>query len=96
MFHINKMESIIVEKILKVFEWFTFLLMIIVAALFVQISFQNYNSNATGIQVLSKKVETYISPTITLCFKPYRKPSILQEYDLDHSIYPPSGCIYFY
>ena len=83
------MESIIVEKILKVFEWFTFLLMIIVAALFVQNSFQNYNSNATGIQVLSKKVETYISPTITLCFKPYRKSSILQEYDLNHSVYPP-------
>ena len=83
------MESIIVEKILKVFEWFTFLLMIIVAALFVQNSFQNYNSNATGIKVLSKKVETYISPTITLCFKPYRKSSILQEYDLNHSVYPP-------
>ena len=83
------MESIIVEKILKVFEWFTFLLMIIAAALFVQNSFQNYNSNATGIQVLSKKVETYISPTITLCFKPYRKSSILQEYDLNHSVYPP-------
>ena len=83
------MENTNIEKVLKVFEWFTFLLMVIAAALFVQNSFQNYNSNATGIKVLSKKVETYISPTITLCFKPYRKSSILQEYDLNHSVYPP-------
>ena len=42
------MENTNIEKVLKVFEWFTFLLMIIAAALFVQNSFQNYNSNATG------------------------------------------------
>ena len=83
------MESSTIEKIFKALEWIMFLGMLVAAALFVQNSFQNYQSYATGIQVLSKKVEDYVSPTITLCFKPYRKSSILQEYDLDHSIYPP-------
>ena len=82
------MESTNIEKILRVFEWFIFLLIIIAAGLFVQNSFQNYNSNAIGIQILSKKVDNYISPTITLCFKPCRKSSIVQKYDPDHSVYP--------
>ena len=82
------MESTNIEKSLKVLEWFIFLLMIIAAGLFVQNSFQNYNSNAIGIQILSKKVDNYISPTITLCFKPCRKSSIVQKYDPDHSVYP--------
>ena len=77
------MENTNIEKIAQALEWFTFLVMIIAAALFVQNSFQNYQSNSTGIKVLSKNVEDYVSPTITLCFKPYRKSSILQEFGLD-------------
>ena len=80
------MENTTIEKISKALEWFTFLVMIIAAALFVQDSFQNYHSKATGIKVLSKKVEDYISPTVTLCFKPYKKSSILQEFGLDWPI----------
>ena len=74
------------KKCLKLLEWFIFLLMIISASLFVYNSFENYQSNATGIQVLSKKVQSYESPTMTICFQPYRKSSILQEYELDHSV----------
>ena len=82
----NKMENVTMKNFLKLLEWFIFLLMIISASLFVYNSFENYQSNATGIQVLSKKVQSYESPAMTICFQPYRKSSILQEYELDHSL----------
>ena len=69
----SKMESGTIKKLLKPFEWSLFVLMIIAAAIFVNNSFQNYQSNATGIQVLSKKVDFYVAPTMTVCFQPYKK-----------------------
>ena len=69
----SKMESDSIKKLLKPFEWSLFVLMIIAAAIFVNNSFQNYQSNATGIQVLSKKVDFYVAPTMTVCFQPYKK-----------------------
>ena len=77
------MESSTIKKLLKALEWSLFAVMIIAAALFVDKSFQNYQSNATGVQVLSKKVDDYVSPTTTLCFKPHRKPSTLQVFNPD-------------
>ena len=62
-----------ITKILKIVEWIIFLGMLVAAALFVNKSFQNYQSNATGIQVLSKKVDFYVAPTMTVCFQPYKK-----------------------
>ena len=76
------MESFTIDRISKALEWLLFLIMIITAGLFVKNSFQNYQSNATGIKVLSKEVEFYTSPTMMLCFEPFKKSSMLQQYDI--------------
>ena len=74
----SKMESDSIKKLLKPFEWSLFVLMIIAAAIFVNNSFQNYQSNATGIQVLSKKVDLYMAPTMTVCFEHHENHLLLK------------------
>ena len=77
-----------ITKILKIVEWIIFLGMLVAAALFVNKSFQNYQSNATGVQVLSQKVDSYVPPTMTICFEPYKKSTILQQYNIkDYSAF---------
>ena len=86
----SKMENSSIKKLLKALEWSLFIVMIIAAALFVNKSFQNYQSNATGVQVLSQIVDLYDAPTMTICFEPNKKSTILQQYDIqDYSWKPP-------
>ena len=84
------MENCNIEKLLKALEWALFIVMIIAAALFVNKSFQNYQSNATGVQVLYQKVDSYVAPTMMICFDPYKKSTILQQYNIqEYSFTPP-------
>ena len=83
------MENSCIEKLLKALEWALFIVMIIAAALFVSKSFQNYQSNATGVQVLYQKVDSYVAPTMMICFEPYKKSTILQQYDIKESSFAP-------
>ena len=84
----NKMKVSTIKKILKIVEWIIFLGMLVAAALFVNKSFQNYQSNATGVQVLSQKVDSYVPPTMTICFEPNKKSTILQQYNIkDYSAF---------
>ena len=83
------MENCNIEKLLKALEWALFIVMIIAAALFVSKSFQNYQSNATGVQVLYQKVDSYVAPTMMICFEPYKKSTILQQYNIQEYSYTP-------
>ena len=86
----TKMEISTIKKILKTLEWIIFLGMLVAAALFVNKSFENYQSTATGIKVFSKKVDSYKAPTMIICFQPNKKPTLLQEYNIqDYSFFPP-------
>ena len=86
----RNMQRSAIKKLLKALEWLLFIVMIIAAALFVSKSFQNYQSNATGVQVLYQKVDSYVAPTLMICFEPYKKSTILQQYDIQgHSFAPP-------
>ena len=78
----TKMEISTIKKILKTLEWIIFLGMLVAAALFVNKSFENYQSTATGIKVFSKKVDSYMAPTMIICFQPNKKPTLLREYDI--------------
>ena len=67
----------------KVVYWIFFLSLVIVAIFFVHDVCQNYQEGATSIQVTSKITKLLESPTITLCFNPGFKVSVLQKYKID-------------
>ena len=67
----------------KVVYWIFFLSLVIVAIFFVHDVCQNYQERATSIQVTTKITKLFESPTITLCFNPGFKVSVLQEYKIN-------------
>ena len=67
----------------KVVYWIFFLSLVIVAIFFVHDVCQNYQERATSIQVTSKITQLLESPTLTLCFNPGFKASVLQKYNID-------------
>ena len=83
------MEISTIKKIFKTLEWIIFLGMLVAAALFANKSFENYQSTATGVKVLSKKVYWYTAPTMIICFQPNKKPTLLRDYNIqDYSVFP--------
>ena len=70
----------ITKYISKAIYWIFFASLVIVAIFFVHDVWQNYEERATSIQITSKITKDLESPTITLCFNPGFKVSILQDY----------------
>ena len=67
----------------KAVYWIFFVSLVIVAIFFVHDVWQNYQESATSIQVTSKITKLLQSPTITLCFNPGFKASVLQKYNIN-------------
>ena len=71
------------KYILNVVYWIIFISLVIVAIFFVHDVWQNYQEGATSIQITSKITKLLESPTITLCFNPGSKISVLQKYNIN-------------
>ena len=70
------------EIFFKALHCLIFLGLLIWAVLFVSDVIGNYQSNDTSIKVSLKKLKLMQNPTITLCFKPFAKLSVLKQYNI--------------
>ena len=73
------MKQYILEKLFKVFEWFVLLVLLISAGLFVKDVWNNYKSEVTSINVSTKILDSIDFPTLTVCFQPIGKLSVLKQ-----------------
>ena len=74
---------IIVKFMQNAVYWIFFVSLVMVAIFFVHDVWQNYQEGATSIQVTSKITKLLESPTLTLCFNPGFKASVLQKYNIN-------------
>ena len=77
-----------IEKLFNAFEWLAFISLLIAALIFVKDVWNNYQLKNTGTLISTKTFDTTPNPTITICFKPLYKESILQENNIKvHDFY---------
>ena len=76
-------KIMLTKYISKAVYWIFFVSLVIVAIFFVHDVWQNYEERATSIQITSKITKDLESPTITLCFNPGFKVSVLQDYNIN-------------
>ena len=71
------------EQQLKVFfkliEWFTYLGLLIASVVFVQDAWTNYKKKDIGVKINKVRREDLMIPTISICFEPIAKLSVLQR-----------------
>ena len=74
------------KKVLKLFliilEWSIFGGLMIGVGFFVQEVWNDYKSQVTTVKQYSEKWEKIIPPTMTFCFNPPVKPSVLEKYNI--------------
>ena len=77
-----------IEKLFNAFEWLAFISLLIAALIFVKDVWNNYQLKNTGTLISTKTFDTTPNPTITICFKPLYKESILKENNIKvHDFY---------
>ena len=71
----NRRKGPFYRKFIILLEWTVFIGLILISGLYVEDVWRHYASNETSIKVSRRKLEKLDHPTVTLCFKPFAKPS---------------------
>ena len=72
----------ILETFFKILDWLLFIGLVLSAVLFVKDVIIHFQSGDTSIKVSSKTMEHMEIPTITFCFQPTVKTSVLNKYGI--------------
>ena len=70
----------ILQTFFKILDWLIFIGLVLSAVLFVKDVIIHFQSGDTSIKVSSKRMEHMAIPTITFCFQPTVKTSVLNKY----------------
>ena len=71
----NRRKGPFYRKFIILLEWTVFIGLILISGLYVEDVWRHYASNGTSIKVSRRKLEKLDHPNVTLCFKPFAKPS---------------------
>ena len=72
----------ILQTFFKILDWLIFIGLVISAVLFVKDVIIHFQSGDISIKVSSKRMEHMAIPTITFCFQPTVKTSVLNKYGI--------------
>ena len=72
----------ILQTCFKLLDWLIFIGLVLSAVIFVKDVIIHFQSGDTSIKVSSKTMEHIEIPTITFCFQPTVKTSVLNKYGI--------------